>query len=206
VKIADSIPGDSSALPTRRKWLSPLAIVGLICVVVVVVVTVVGTTLIGVGTFRASGLGSVSVTSIPDDPEEPVTVAPSDSVPESHATPAEDGLTAESKALPSWVPTYAGLLKPAGDSRTEENGLVKGTATLETADPLDKVSEFYVSQLKVGGFEVTVDKKMTRQSEQADIAARKEDGKRVIHVAIRSVKERTVVTISYEGAEPAEAP
>jgi hypothetical protein len=127
------------------------------------------------------------------------------SAPATPETPVNGRPVLDAKALPSWVPVYPNLLRPAHGTRRENNGVTKGMATCETADPLDKVKEFYENRLKADGFEITADKSTARLFENAEIDGRKEDGNLTLRVAIHQMKARTNVFLTYSGAENAEA-
>lgn len=155
----------------------------------------------------------------PETPAAPATPAPPARATPAPATPApattatlsapatpEDGNPAlDARALPSWVPVYPNLVRPARGTRRENNGVTKGMATCETADPLDKVKEFYESRLKADGFEITADKSTARLFENAEIAGRKGDGNLTLHVAIHQMRARTHVVLTYAGTGNAEA-
>jgi hypothetical protein len=111
----------------------------------------------------------------------------------------------DSRSPPSWVPMYPELLKPAFGTRTQNNGVIKGMATCETADPLQEVKEFYENRLKADGYEITTDKSKAGIFEHAQIAGKKEDGKQTLRVAIHQMKTKTIAVLTYEGAADAEA-
>jgi len=134
----------------------------------------------------------------PTSPTTPATPAASEN-PDTAETSVAGRAPIEHKPPPSWVPLYPDLAKPAHGMRREENGVLKGRTMFETADPLDKVKEFYENRLKSDGFEITTDKSTARIFENAEIAGRKEDGRRILHVAIHQMKARTNVVVTYEG-------
>jgi len=106
----------------------------------------------------------------------------------------------ESSAPPTWVPIYPGLARPPHFFRKDENGTVKGRANFDTPDSMEKVKEFFETQLKADGFEITNDKSKVRLLQSAEIDARKEAGKRAIHVTIHGSKAKTVVLETFEGS------
>ncbi len=106
----------------------------------------------------------------------------------------------EASAPPAWVPIYPGLARPPHFFRKDENGTVKGRANFDTPDSMEKVKEFFETQLKADGFEITNDKSKARLLQSAEIDARKEEGKRTIHVTIHGSKAKTVVLETFEGS------
>ena len=107
------------------------------------------------------------------------------------------------KPMPSWVPAYPGLTRPAHGTSREENGLVKGRTNFETTDPLDTIKDFYESKLKADGFEITEKQPLGRLFEKADIVAKKTNGNFTVHTEITQMKARTFVTVTFDG--PADA-
>lgn len=131
--------------------------------------------------------------------------AEASATPETSETPAARRPDLDSKAPPSWVPIYPAVLKPAHGLRRESNGVTKGRAMFETADPLAKVKEFYENRFKADGFEITSDISTSRLFENAEIAGKKVDGNLTLRAEIHQMKARTIVNLIYEGAEKADA-
>ncbi len=92
-------------------------------------------------------------------------------------------------------------MKPPFGSARELNGVVKGRLTLDTADPLAQVKEFYENRLKSDGFDISADKSKPGLFEKAELTASKESWKQWLHVSIVQMKARTVVTLTYENVE-----
>ena len=111
----------------------------------------------------------------------------------------------ESRDAPSWVPIYPTPSKPPHGTAKADNGVIKGRTAFQTTDPLDKVKEFYESKLKTDGFEVTEAQPAGRLFEKAEITGRKDDGKQTLRAEIVQMKAMTLVTVTFEGPEPAEA-
>jgi hypothetical protein len=112
---------------------------------------------------------------------------------------------------PAWVPLYSDGVNPMHGTRRDENGAIKGITTLETADPLDKIKDYYKGKLTDEGFELTVDASMTRAAEHAEITARKNGGKLTVRTIMHRTQGRTTVNVDYSDTEnakasPAEAP
>jgi uncharacterized iron-regulated membrane protein len=180
-----------------------LLIAGVICSAGLGVLVLFGMTVVVVWKLSFARIGDGTNTAASDRQEEPANAAqegPASVQDQVGVTPDATNPEFDLKTLPSWIPVYPNLLKPARGLQQEEKGVASGTTTVETDDSLEKVKEFYESMLKADGFETTVDQTTTRSSESAQITARKEDGKRTLHAAIRQEKERTAVTLSYEDA------
>jgi hypothetical protein len=145
-------------------------------------------------------------TAIALPPSPPAQPAPSEA-PVAPAAPVHARPPREANAAPSWVPIYPNLLRPALQTRRENNGVTKGMATCGTADPLNKVKEFYENRLKADGFEITTDKPTTGIFPGAEISGSRDEGRRTLRIVIHQMKTVTNAVLTYSSAEtPAPAP
>jgi hypothetical protein len=180
------------------------AIAAVLCAVVGVVLVIDGVVLWGAGkSRRVEGAVLPRVLLDPNrlvpSPTALVT-ATDDAVP--GVTPIISGFMAP----PDWVPVYPDSSKSPHGTRRDEKGTIKGITVIETGDPLDKVKDFYKSKLTDEGFELTVDKSMTRLYEHAEITGQKAGGIFTVRAIMHGTKERTVVNVSYSEQENAPAP
>jgi hypothetical protein len=100
------------------------------------------------------------------------------------------------KNLPSWVPTYSGgTVEGSYDATTTEGRSAMFTVT--TDDAVDKVVEFYESQLKGGG--LTVQKSSSEADGQKTVilAGTSEDDKRSATVTISTSEGKTQALVNF---------
>lgn len=186
-----------------KKGVQPWAIAALICAVAGTGLVVNGVMVMLTRTFGSSRLETVPSSIARDRVPTPV-VVPSVSESTGDAGEATAPAAAGFQAPPAWMPIYADVLTPAHGTRREDHGAIKGITTFETADPLDKVKDFYKDKLTDEGFELTVDKSVTRLFEHAEITGKKDGGKMTVRAIMHRTKGQTTVNVNYTDSENAE--
>jgi len=100
----------------------------------------------------------------------------------------------DSEAVPSWVPRYPGG-RAESFSTLESGGEISGTFTVHTADPVEEVLAFYVSELEAAGFEVEKTSMETASAVGGNITAKA--GARSVNVALAEQEGETQGLVAY---------
>jgi hypothetical protein len=99
--------------------------------------------------------------------------------------------------LPSWLPAYPGGTTQGNFSNTSDEGRT-AAFTVTTKDPVDKVLDFYESQLKAAGFKV--DKTTVTSNGQTGggtVTAKSEDEKREASVIVSTSNDETSAMVTF---------
>lgn len=98
--------------------------------------------------------------------------------------------------LPSWVPTYSGGdVQGAYDATTNEGR--SAMFTVSTADPVDRVAEFYESQLKGSGLTVQKNTMEANGQKTVILAATSPDDKRTATVTVSTNEGKTQALVNF---------
>jgi hypothetical protein len=101
---------------------------------------------------------------------------------------------------PAWVPMYPGAVVQEGGMRVERpDGAINGLAVAKTRDSVEAVQRFFETQLKEGGFEVTITSVV--EGKTAGISADKDDGKTTVGVTVTADESGEVqLVVTYQQA------
>jgi len=105
------------------------------------------------------------------------------------------GAGAAGEPLPSWVPAYPGA-KPTGVMSTKTAGGLDGLVTFSTADPGEKVLDFYQSDLKAKGFNVERNEVKSDNASMGSLTAKLAD-KQELDVTAVPADKQTQVSLHY---------
>jgi hypothetical protein len=100
------------------------------------------------------------------------------------------------KNVPSWIPTYSGgTVEGSYDATTNEGRSAMFTVT--TPDPIDRVAEFYESQLKDSGFKVEKSSYEANGQKTVILAATGGDDKRTATVTVSTNEGKTQALVNF---------
>jgi hypothetical protein len=98
--------------------------------------------------------------------------------------------------MPSWIPVYSGGdIQGAYDASTAEGR--SAAFTVSTTDPVDKVAEFYESQLKGNGLKVEKNTMEANGQKTVILAATSSDDKRTAMVSVSTSEGKTVASVNF---------
>lgn len=98
--------------------------------------------------------------------------------------------------MPSWIPTYSGGdIQGSYDASTAEGRSAAFTVT--TSDPVDKVAEFYESQLKGNGLSVQKNTMEANGQKTVILAATSSDEKRTAMVSVSTSEGKTMASVNF---------
>ncbi len=98
--------------------------------------------------------------------------------------------------LPSWLPIYAGAdVQGSYDATTAEGRNAMFTVT--TTDPVDKVAEFYESQLKSSGLKVEKTSYEAGGQKTVTLTSTEDGGKRFASVAVSTSDGKTQALVNF---------
>jgi hypothetical protein len=101
------------------------------------------------------------------------------------------------KSLPSWVPMYSGGINTGSYASDGAQGKAGGFS-MTTNDPVDKVMDFYESQLKSGGFKTQRNTYDNSTSHDGAITGTSDDQKRTVSVIVtHDTKGDTKAVVVY---------
>jgi hypothetical protein len=103
---------------------------------------------------------------------------------------------------PKWLPRYPGAASENLTFTSESGGQIAGMWTMETADEIDRVSDFYKSRLEDDGFAVEVQTISGPQGSLAIITAKDDSKNRTVTLTLSTDGEKTTAALQYtEGKE-----
>ena len=102
---------------------------------------------------------------------------------------------------PQWVPRYPGATSGDLTFTTESEGQIAGMWTMETADEVDSVSEFYKSRLEDDGFAVNVQTISGPQGSLAIITAKDDSRNRSVNVTVSTDGKKTTAAVQYTASQ-----
>jgi hypothetical protein len=98
--------------------------------------------------------------------------------------------------LPSWMPTYSGGdVQGSYDASTAEGR--SAAFTVATTDPVDKVAEFYESQLKGNGLNVQKNTMEANGQKTIILTATSSDDKRTAMVSVSTSEGKTLTSVNF---------
>ena len=97
---------------------------------------------------------------------------------------------------PSWVPVYPGA-NPQNVFSASSNGEQMGTYAFVTKDAVDKVTAFYDSQLKSGGFKTSTTTNNTNGKITGAVSGTAENDKRSVLVVVSAEDDGTKVSVTF---------
>ncbi|MEA3210120.1 MAG: hypothetical protein QOE70_3177 [Chthoniobacter sp.] len=103
---------------------------------------------------------------------------------------------------PAWVPLYPGATPQPGGMRQQKKDSVSGAFTSRTPDPVAKVTGFFETKLKSGGFQTETNTTSADGTESAVVTGRQEAARRGVTVLISKESSWTNLTINYDEAKP----
>ncbi|MGB5814816.1 MAG: hypothetical protein WBH85_18655 [Thermoanaerobaculia bacterium] len=102
---------------------------------------------------------------------------------------------------PKWVPRYPGAANESSAFTSESEGEIAGIWTMETADDVDSVSDFYKSRLEDDGFAVNVQTISGPQGSLAIITAKDDSKDRSVNLTISTDGEKTTAALQYTASQ-----
>jgi hypothetical protein len=107
------------------------------------------------------------------------------------------GSASSTSEPPKWVPRYPGATSENSTFTSESEGEIAGIWTMETADEVDSVSDFYKSRLEEDGFAVNVQTISGPQGSLAIITAKDDSQNRSVQLTISTDGEKTMAALQY---------
>ena len=111
------------------------------------------------------------------------------------------GSGSSTREPPEWVPRYPGATRGDLTFTSESESQIAGMWSMETADEIDRVSDFYQSRLKDDGFAVEVQTVSGPQGSLAIITAKDDSRNRSVNVTISSDGEKTTAALQYTSSQ-----
>jgi hypothetical protein len=99
------------------------------------------------------------------------------------------------------VPRYPGATSGDVTFTSESADKIAGMWTMQTADGVDEVTDFFRSRLEDDGFEVEVQTISGPQGSLAIITSRDESGDRSVNVTVSTDGEKTTAALQYSGSQ-----
>ena len=111
------------------------------------------------------------------------------------------GAVSTNREPPQWVPRYPGATSGDVTFTSESADKIAGMWTMQTADGVDEVTDFFRSRLEDDGFEVEVQTISGPQGSLAIITSRDESGDRSVNVTVSTDGEKTTAALQYSGSQ-----
>lgn len=109
------------------------------------------------------------------------------------------GSASSGREPPEWLPRYPAATNESLGFTTESDAEVAGIWTMETADAIDRVADFYQSQLEDNGFVVEVQTASGPMGSLAIITAEDDAKGRSLNLTVSSDGEKTTASLQYSG-------
>lgn len=111
------------------------------------------------------------------------------------------GSASSTSEPPKWVPRYPGAARGTLTFTSESAGEIAGIWSMETADEVDQVSDFYQSRLEDDGFAVEVQTISGPQGSLAIITAKDDSQNRSVQLTISTDGEKTMAALQYTASQ-----
>ena len=111
------------------------------------------------------------------------------------------GSISSTREPPKWVPQYPGATSGDLTFSSESEGQIAGMWTMQTADEVDRVSDFYKSRLEDDGFAVNVQTISGPQGSLAIVTAKDDSRNRSVNVTISTDGEKTTAALQYTASQ-----